>query len=233
MSTSKENEPTTFGVIIEKKSPLVATSSGTNAAPTTSASTTMPMAPLNAQQGSTTRPTLHHIAPASTPIQAPLPSPYSMSEQHDRASDLEDGHYQAPTVSNEHINAKAAHPLMEPKLATIVIRTSTPTRQQSSASTATSATAAPGVHDEKLMDVRVQDCTMWPSQVEMKARHKREKRARSKNPLMRLRKRNRVIVSVVIALAIVALAVGLGVGVSRAVHGGVWAGNGKTTPIPN
>jgi hypothetical protein len=77
-----------------------------------------------------------------------------------------------------------------------------------------------------------QDCTMWPSASELRDRHKREKRARSRNPLRKLSRRNRVIISVVIALTVISAAVGIGVGISRAYHGEVWAGNGKSMPIP-
>jgi hypothetical protein len=41
----------------------------------------------------------------------------------------------------------------------------------------------------------------------------------------------RFIVSVIIALVIIGAAVGIGVGVSRATHGEVWAGRGKSKPI--
>jgi hypothetical protein len=77
-----------------------------------------------------------------------------------------------------------------------------------------------------------QDCTMWPSASELQARHKAEKRARTRNPLRKLSRRNRVIISVVIALTVISAAVGIGVGISRAYHGEVWAGNGKSMPIP-
>jgi len=73
---------------------------------------------------------------------------------------------------------------------------------------------------------------MWPSQDQLKARAKQDKRARLWGPMARLSKRNRFIVSVVIALAVIGAAVGIGVGVSRATNGEVWAGTGKSKPIP-
>lgn len=77
------------------------------------------------------------------------------------------------------------------------------------------------------------DCTMWPSRVTLQQRAIQEKRAKSWNPMCRLTKKQKLIAQIVIALAIIGAAVGIGVGVSRAVHGGVWSGQGQSKPITN
>jgi len=47
-----------------------------------------------------------------------------------------------------------------------------------------------------------------------------------------LTKKQKLWVKIFIALFVLAAAVGLGVGISRAVGGGVWAGNGHNKQIP-
>ncbi|OCK80414.1 hypothetical protein K432DRAFT_43914 [Lepidopterella palustris CBS 459.81] len=83
------------------------------------------------------------------------------------------------------------------------------------------------------VDGRVKECTMWPSKQTMMERAKARKRERGGlNPMRNLSKKQKLWAKIFIALFIVAAAVGLGVGISRAVGGGVWAGNGKSKPIP-
>lgn len=76
------------------------------------------------------------------------------------------------------------------------------------------------------------ECTMWPSQKTLKAQRKEQK---SKDRMCsmctfwgRLSKKQRILFQVLIALLVVGAAVGIGVGVSKAVGGGVWAGQGQT-----
>ncbi|KAF1815862.1 hypothetical protein P152DRAFT_199891 [Eremomyces bilateralis CBS 781.70] len=82
------------------------------------------------------------------------------------------------------------------------------------------------------MDARPKDCTVWPTQRTLKQKAKIAKRERACNPLLGLNKRQRWGVKVLIILLVLAAAVGVGVGISRAVGGGIWAGNGKTKDIP-
>ena len=82
------------------------------------------------------------------------------------------------------------------------------------------------------VDGRVKECTMWPSRQTLQAEEKQRRAARSWNPLANLKPKQKLWVKILIALVIVALAVGLGVGISRAVGGGVWAGQGQTKTIP-
>lgn len=72
---------------------------------------------------------------------------------------------------------------------------------------------------------------MWPSRVTLQQRAIQEKRAKSWNPMCRLTKKQKLAAQIIIALAIVGAAVGIGVGVSKAVHGGVWSGQGQSKPI--
>jgi hypothetical protein len=215
--------------------------------------------PLISHAPSPIPPRLHLASAAQVAsVDPPLPSPYSISEemsQHERASDLEAGiaypdQYHTTTekdfASPERFsNAATATPaedehhqnyITSPTKAVTNVREYpvVPSRQTSSASATTSLTAAirTRTDEEKFADGRVRECTMWPSQDELRHRHKREKMLRSCNPLLRLSKRNRIIVSVLIALTVIGAAIGIGVGISKAYNGGVWAGNGKNIPLP-
>jgi hypothetical protein len=217
-----------------------------------------------------------HLAAAAQIIDPPLPSPYSISEAHDAAHNIDlEAAIPPSTVTKPAAAALAPH---TPTPTTIVTppapvspgaqRVSVPdtiaaastvvaggggglhtpqrlgsTRSTASTSSQTSSTARTAVAvAEKTAVVTTgdslrpaatgQECTMWPSASELHARHKREKRARTRNPLRKLNRRNRIIISVVIALTVISAAVGIGVGISRAYHGEVWAGNGKSMPIP-
>jgi hypothetical protein len=78
------------------------------------------------------------------------------------------------------------------------------------------------------------DESMWPSLSSQKAKKKqakREKRAKSWNPMAGMGKRQKLIVTLIIALFIIGAAVGIGVGVSKAVGGGVTKVGGGTKPI--
>lgn len=198
-----------------------------------------------------------HLAPTSqvASVEAPLPSPYSISEDmsHEKASDLEAGLVYhddstnekdfAPACTERFSNAVTAttpedeqhesHLAILTKAGTVNVAP-IPSRQPSSASATTSLTAAirTRTDEEKYADGRVRECTMWPTQDELRHRHRREKILRSCNPMLRLSKRNRIIVSILIALTVIGLAIGVGVGVSKAYNGGVWAGNGKNIPLP-
>jgi hypothetical protein len=80
---------------------------------------------------------------------------------------------------------------------------------------------------------RVKECTMWPSRQAVLDQRKTYKRARGCNLFKNLTGKQRLWAKIVIALIVVAAAVGLGVGISRAVGGGVWAGDGKSKEIPH
>lgn len=83
------------------------------------------------------------------------------------------------------------------------------------------------------VDGKVKECTMWPSKQTMMERAKARKREQSCAPFRNLTRKQKLWVKILIALFVVAAAVGLGVGISRAVGGGVWAGNGHNKQIPN
>ncbi|KAF2185035.1 hypothetical protein K469DRAFT_169019 [Zopfia rhizophila CBS 207.26] len=83
------------------------------------------------------------------------------------------------------------------------------------------------------VDGRVKECTMWPSRQTMLDKKKASKRSRNCNLFRNLNSKQRLWAKIVIALFVVAAAVGLGVGISRAVGGGVWAGDGQSKQIPN
>jgi predicted lipoprotein with Yx(FWY)xxD motif len=75
---------------------------------------------------------------------------------------------------------------------------------------------------------------MWPSlqsQKEKAKMAKKQKCAKSWNPMHRLGRRQKLVVAAVIALLIIGAAVGIGVGVSKAVGGGVKSATGETKPI--
>ncbi|KAK4971126.1 hypothetical protein LTR28_013796 [Elasticomyces elasticus] len=83
------------------------------------------------------------------------------------------------------------------------------------------------------------ECAVWPSKQTLKQQQLLERRRR--RPCARCyccgfmqgwSKKQRLLFQLLIALFVVAAAVGLGVGISRAVGGGVWAGNSHTRPIP-
>lgn len=72
---------------------------------------------------------------------------------------------------------------------------------------------------------------MWPSLKSQKAQAKKDRCAKSWNPMAKMGRRQKMIVTAVIALLIIGAAVGIGVGVSKAVGGGVKQSNGDTRPI--
>lgn len=82
------------------------------------------------------------------------------------------------------------------------------------------------------VDGRVKECTMWPSRQAMMDKKKAHKRARGPQVFRNLTSKQRLWVKIVIGLILIAAATGLGVGISRAVGGGVWAGDGKSKEIP-
>lgn len=83
------------------------------------------------------------------------------------------------------------------------------------------------------VDGRVKECTMWPSRQAVIDQRKTYKRARGCELFKNLTNKQRLWAKIIIALIVVAAAVGLGVGISRAVGGGVWAGQGKSKEIPH
>ncbi|EAT88894.1 hypothetical protein HBH56_067870 [Parastagonospora nodorum] len=83
------------------------------------------------------------------------------------------------------------------------------------------------------VDGRVKECTMWPSRQAVMDQRKTYKRARGCNLFKNLTGKQRLWAKIIIALVVVAAAVGLGVGISRAVGGGVWAGQGRSKEIPH
>lgn len=79
----------------------------------------------------------------------------------------------------------------------------------------------------------VKECTMWPSRQAVLEKRKDHKRNRGCNLFQGLTSKQRIWIKIVIALLVIGAAVGLGVGISRAVGGGVWAGDGKSKEIPH
>jgi hypothetical protein len=115
-----------------------------------------------------------------------------------------------------------------PDPAVLAAAPATPVRDPSASSV---TTASPSSTEKSPGNIRTAELTMWPTQTDLKAKAKAEKRLRTRNPMIRLSKRNRIIVSIIIALTVIGAAIGIGVGVSKAYHGEVWAGNGKQIPI--
>ncbi|CAA9962199.1 hypothetical protein PTMSG1_05576 [Pyrenophora teres f. maculata] len=83
------------------------------------------------------------------------------------------------------------------------------------------------------VDGRVKECTMWPTRQAVLDKRKSYKRKRGCAFFRNLTSKQRLWAKIVIALLVVAAAVGLGVGISRAVGGGVWAGDGRSREIPH
>lgn len=83
------------------------------------------------------------------------------------------------------------------------------------------------------VDGRVKECTMWPSRQAVMDQRKTYKRTRGCNVFKGLTSKQRLWAKIIIALFVVAAATAVGVGISRAVGGGVWAGQGKTKTIPD
>ncbi|KAJ4380034.1 hypothetical protein N0V86_004341 [Didymella sp. IMI 355093] len=79
----------------------------------------------------------------------------------------------------------------------------------------------------------VKECTMWPSRQAVLDKRKDHKRKKGCNLFQGLTSKQRLWIKVIIALLVIGAAVGLGVGISRAVGGGVWAGDGKSKEIPH
>ena len=82
------------------------------------------------------------------------------------------------------------------------------------------------------VDGRVKECTMWPTRQTVMNNRKMDKRTRGCAFFHNMNRKQRLWAKIAIALVIIAAAVGLGVGISRAVGGGVWAGQGKNKEIP-
>lgn len=83
------------------------------------------------------------------------------------------------------------------------------------------------------VDGRVKECTMWPTRQAVLEKRKSYQRKRGCAFFRNLTNKQRLWAKIVIALLVIAAAVGLGVGISRAVGGGVWAGNGQSKQIPH
>ncbi|KAJ9668771.1 hypothetical protein H2201_001016 [Coniosporium apollinis] len=83
---------------------------------------------------------------------------------------------------------------------------------------------------------RPKECTVWPSKQTLREKA-HEERCQTGNPIVRrwrnMDNRQRLWFKIVIALLVIAAAVGIGIGISRAVGGGVWAGQGKSKEIPS
>jgi dihydrodipicolinate synthase/N-acetylneuraminate lyase len=79
----------------------------------------------------------------------------------------------------------------------------------------------------------VKECTMWPSRQAVLDKRRDHKRKKGCNLFQGLTTKQRLWIKIIIALLVVGAAVGLGVGISRAVGGGVWAGEGKSKEIPH
>lgn len=85
--------------------------------------------------------------------------------------------------------------------------------------------------DGRLKEVK--ECTMWPSRQAVLDKRRDHKRKKGCNLFQGLTSKQRLWIKIIIALLVVGAAVGLGVGISRAVGGGVWAGEGKNKEIPH
>ena len=95
------------------------------------------------------------------------------------------------------------------------------------------STASTQQQSKTSVDGRVKECTMWPTRQAVLEKRKSYKRKRGCAFFHRLTSKQRLWAKIVIALLVIAAAVGLGVGISRAVGGGVWAGNGQSRVIPH
>jgi len=85
---------------------------------------------------------------------------------------------------------------------------------------------------------RAKECSMWPSRQTLKEKAKQEKSFRRKGNCFglsarwgSLSKKQRLWTKILIALLVVAFAIGVGIGISKAVGGGVWAGDSRQEPI--
>lgn len=81
------------------------------------------------------------------------------------------------------------------------------------------------------VDGKVKECTMWPSRQTMVERQKKYRRSRGCKLFKDMNSKQRLWAKIIIALLVIAAAVGLGLGISRAVGGGVWAGEGKSRHV--
>ena len=77
------------------------------------------------------------------------------------------------------------------------------------------------------------ECTMWPSRQAVLDKRRAHKRRKGCNLFKGLSSKQRLWIKIIIAMLVVGAAVGLGVGISRAVGGGVWAGDGRSKEIPH
>ncbi|KAJ9630997.1 hypothetical protein H2203_001525 [Taxawa tesnikishii (nom. ined.)] len=92
-------------------------------------------------------------------------------------------------------------------------------------------------------DARTRDCTMWPTKETLRENARKEEMKRRATRACGLGRvsdawhgmdrKTRLWIKILLALFVVALAVGLGIGISKAVGGGVWAGSGHQSTIPN
>lgn len=90
-------------------------------------------------------------------------------------------------------------------------------------------------------DAQARDCTVWPTKETLREKAKAQKAKEQqrtwcgpmKTKWASLQKKQRLWIRILVFLVIVAFAVGLGVGITKAVHGGVWAGKGESHTIPN
>lgn len=249
---ANSNEPTTFGVTIERKqaasptpsSPgLPVPSMGLQAASSRTSYHSALASPSPTPGRHSLVPSQLHLSSATTTVEQPLPSPFSIPDsQHEKGPDLESGIYRAPTQSSS-IQQSPVVGTFPSTTQLSVPHQPSPTRQPSVESSASSRTITyVSPQDEKnpitcttstnLATTNSEQCTMWPTSNALKQKAKKQKRSKhAHNPLMRLSKRNRVIVSVVLALLVIGLAVGIGVGISKKYGGEVWAGPGKSKPL--
>ncbi|RYN24738.1 hypothetical protein AA0115_g7948 [Alternaria tenuissima] len=92
------------------------------------------------------------------------------------------------------------------------------------------STQQPSKHS---VDGRVKECTMWPTRQAVLDKRKSYQRKRGCAFFRNLTNKQRMWAKIIIALLVIGAAVGLGVGISRAVGGGVWAGDGRSKEIPH
>ncbi|KAF2222147.1 hypothetical protein BDZ85DRAFT_283257 [Elsinoe ampelina] len=93
---------------------------------------------------------------------------------------------------------------------------------------------------EYSVDGRPKECEMWPSKQTLKSKARMEKCHRRRKNCFGLSKKwgemdkkKRLTVKILLALLIVGIAVGVAIGITRAVGGGVWAGQNKQKTIPS
>jgi hypothetical protein len=198
-----DQEKTTFGITVE---PVSATES------------TLSQPPLHTQPSHLTETSSLPATPKE--IEKELSNPFSAFYNHEAPSrpsmDTSSKQCSAANVNKNHHLSPYVHDLEAGSAGAISTTTTINMPKQS-------------------VDGRVRECTMWPSKQSLIDAEKERKKRKGGwwNAMCHMNKKQKMWFRVIVFLIIVAAAVGLGVGISRAVGGGVWAGNGQNKDIPN